>query len=77
MLSSRLPAYDLFRSVVFRVAVRHSVLMGNIKDGEFAPFIVHGGNPLRLPRHDRVFAFDNSPDLTQHLDKFGPWIQRR
>ena len=51
MLPRRFPADDLFRPNVFRVAVWHSVVMGNIKDGEFAPLMVYGRNPLRRLPH--------------------------
>jgi hypothetical protein len=71
------PADDLFGPVVFRVAVRHAVLVGDIKNGELAPLIVRGRDPLRVAVHDRVLAFDNSPDLAQHRGEFRPWIQRR
>ena len=60
MLPGRFPADLLFGPIV---AVRHAVVMGDIKDGELAALIVHGRNPLRPSVHDRVFAFDNSPDL--------------
>ena len=51
--------------------------MGDIKDGELAPLIVRGRNPLHLAVHDRVLTFDNGPDLAQHCGEFRPWIQCR
>jgi hypothetical protein len=77
MLPRSFLANDLLGPIVFRVAVRHAVLVRNIKDGELAPLIAHGGDPLRLAVHDRVFAIDHSPDLAQHRGEFRPRIQCR
>ena len=75
MLPGGFPADDLFGPIVFRVAVRHAILMGDIKDGELAPLIVHGGDALRLAVHDRMLALDHAANLAQHRGEFRPWIQ--
>jgi len=71
MLPRGFPADDLFGPIVFRVAVRHAVRVSDIKNGELAPLIVHGGNPLRLAVHDRMLTLDHRADLAQHR---GEWV---
>ena len=65
MLPGRFPADNLFSPIVFGVAIRHAVLVRNIKDGELTSLIIHGRDPLRLAVHDRMLALDHRTDLAQ------------
>src|SRR3984893_6271422 len=77
MLLRGFPADDLFGPIVFRVAVRHAVRVSDIKNGELAPLIVHGGDSLPLAVHNRMLTLDHPADLAQDRSEFRPWIQRR
>src|ERR1700730_17841700 len=77
MLLRGFPADDLFGPIVFRVAVRHAVRVSDIKNGELAPLIVHGGDSLPLAVHNRMLTLYHPADLAQDRSEFCPWIQSR
>src|SRR6266446_8340114 len=62
MLPARLPAHHLFGPVVFRVPVRHTIIMRHVEDRPVTWLIIVRPDPLRLTVHDRMVALHNPPN---------------
>jgi len=72
VLAPRFPPAHLFGPVVFRVPVRHSVQMTNVKNRLFAALVVLRADSLPFPIHDRVVAFHHRSQASQHLPQILP-----